>query len=196
MTVAHLTSKQKYGIIGPTLPSPTPPGARGKMSPIVLRDFTMGLPMLDDIDIAILEILQKNGRTKRNELAEKVGLSLPSVSERMRKMEELGVIQGYHATVDAKTVGKDVTAFITVTVDSSKHFQPFIEHVRANDEILEVHAVTGEGTHLLKIRTENATTLEKLLAKIQSWHGVTRTATSVVLSTAKETMQLKISKHK
>lgn len=152
--------------------------------------------MLDEIDIAILEILQKNARTKRNELADEVGLSLPSVSERMRKMEELGVIHGYHAVVDPKSVGKDVTAFITVTVDSSKHFQPFIEHVCANDEILEVHAVTGEGTHLLKIRTENTSTLEKLLAKIQSWHGVTRSTTSVVLSSAKETMRLKITKHK
>ena len=73
--------------------------------------------MLDEIDVKILEILQKNGRTRRNDLAEKVNLSLPAASERLRKLEESHVITGYFATVDYKMLGKDVTAFITVTVD-------------------------------------------------------------------------------
>jgi Lrp/AsnC family transcriptional regulator, leucine-responsive regulatory protein len=150
--------------------------------------------MLDDIDLTILDILQKNGRTRRNDLAAAVGLSIPSISERLRKMEESGILEGYHAVVNPKKVGKDITAFITVTVDSSKHYPAFLEHARLNDEILEVHSITGSGTHLIKIRTENAATLEKLLSVIQAWKGVVTTSTSVVLSTSKETMRLKITK--
>lgn len=151
---------------------------------------------LDETDIKILDILQKEGRTKRNELAEKVGLSLPAASERLRKLEETGYITGYFAKVDHKLLGKDITAFVVVTVDSSRHFTSFIEHANNTDEVLECHAITGEGTHVLKVRTENTASLEKLLAKIQSWSGVTKTTTSIVLSTAKETLRIKVHNHK
>jgi Lrp/AsnC family leucine-responsive transcriptional regulator len=139
-----------------------------------------------------MEILQKKGRTRRNDLAESVGLSLPSVSERLRKLEENAYITGYHATVDPKKLGRDVTAFILVSVDSSKHYAQFIEHAHAVDEILECHAVTGEGSHLLKIRTTNTGSLERLLAKIQAWPGVGGTRTNLVLSSTKETMRIKV----
>jgi Lrp/AsnC family leucine-responsive transcriptional regulator len=150
--------------------------------------------MLDDIDLKILTILQKQGRTKRNDLAEAVGLSLPSASERLRKLEDSGIILGYHAVVDAARCGKALTAFIVVTVDSSRHYATFLENARAQDDILECHAVTGEGSHLLKVRTADTHSLEKLLGKIQSWPGVTSTRTNLVLSTAKETSRIKISK--
>jgi len=148
--------------------------------------------VLDEIDVKIMEILQKKGRTRRNDLAESVGLSLPSVSERLRKLEENAYITGYHATVDPKKLGRDVTAFILVSVDSSKHYAQFIEHAHAVDEILECHAVTGEGSHLLKIRTTNTGSLERLLVKIQAWPGVGGTRTNLVLSSTKETMRIKV----
>jgi Lrp/AsnC family leucine-responsive transcriptional regulator len=151
---------------------------------------------MDDIDLKILDILQKNGRTRRNDLAEAVGLSVPSVSERLRKLEETGIITGYYARVDPKKLGKDVTAFILVTVDSSKHFSSLIDHANSTDEILECHAVTGQGTHLLKVRTENTSTLEKLLSKIQAWPGVAGTLTSVILSTSKETTRIRVNSTK
>lgn len=148
--------------------------------------------VLDKVDYELLNILQQEGRTKRNELAEKVGLSLPAVSERLRKLEEEGIIQGYYAKLDHKRLGKDVTAFILVTVDSSRHFPTFVEHASKSEEIQECHAITGDGTHLLKARTENTDGLEKLLAKIQSWPGVTKTTTSLVLSSPKESARIKI----
>lgn len=148
--------------------------------------------MLDDIDAKILEILQKSGRTKRNELAEAVGLSLPSISDRLKKLEDNGIITGYFATVDHKKLGRDITAFIFVTVDSSKHYTAFLEHAKQLDDILECHAITGEGSHLLKIRTTNTGSLEKLLAKIQAWSGVVSTRTNLVLSTSKESMHIKV----
>jgi Lrp/AsnC family transcriptional regulator, leucine-responsive regulatory protein len=152
--------------------------------------------MLDDIDQKILEIIQKQGRMRRNDLAERVGLSLPSVSERLRKLEEAGIISGYFAKLNYQMLGKDVTAFVLATIDSSKHYGSFVEHIGAVDDILECHAITGEGTHLLKIRTDNTASLEKLLAKIQSWSGVVKTTTSVVLSTPKETSVIKVHSHK
>ncbi len=149
---------------------------------------------LDDIDMTLLEVLQEQGRTKRNELAESTGLSVPAVSERMKKLEEAGFITGYRALVDPRRLGFDVTAFISVTVDSSKHYGAFLERVRATDEVVECHAVTGEGTHLLKVRTRNTEGLEKLLARVQSWNGVVRTMTRVVLSSPKETTSLPLAK--
>jgi Lrp/AsnC family leucine-responsive transcriptional regulator len=152
--------------------------------------------MLDKIDCELLSILQHEGRTKRNELAEKVGLSLPAVSERLRKLEEEGIILGYYTRLDHKRLGKDITAFVVVTVDSSKHFTGFLEHILKSDDIQECHAITGDGTHLLKVRTENTEGLEKLLAKIQSWQGVLKTTTNLVLSTHKESTYIKITAHK
>lgn len=152
--------------------------------------------MIDDIDAKILEILQKNGRIKRNDLAETVGLSLPSVSERLRKMEEAGIITGFHATVDPRKLGKDIMAFIFVAIDSSRHFNQFLEHVENLDEVLECHAITGEASHVLKIRTANTSSLEKLLARIQAWSGVVSTKTNLVLSTAKDTRRIKIEPRK
>jgi len=147
---------------------------------------------VDEIDIKILDILQARGRTKRNELADKIGLSLPSASERLRKLEESKYIVGYTATVDYRKLGKDITAFISVIIDSSKRYQNFIDHATAQEEILECHAITGEGSYLLKVRTESTITLEQLLSQIQSWPGITGTRTNLVLSTSKETSRIKI----
>ena len=152
--------------------------------------------MLDKIDCELLSILQQEGRTKRNELAEKVGLSLPAVSERLRKLEEEGIIQGYYTRLDHRRLGKDITAFVVVTVDSSKHFPGFLEHILKLDDIQECHAITGDGTHLLKVRTENTEGLEILLSKIQSWQGVQKTSTNLVLSTHKESTYIRIAAHK
>ena len=124
---------------------------------------------------------------KRNAIAEVVDLSVPSVSERMRKLEERGVIRGYHAEVDAKRLHYDITAFIRVTVDGSAHFEPFVEQVVEIAQILEVHSITGEGSHIVKVRTRNTSTLERLLSRIQALPGVHGTSTSIVLSTFKET---------
>ncbi len=147
---------------------------------------------IDEIDVRILELLQEHGRMKRNRIAEEVGLSVPSVSERMRKLEERGVITGYHAVLDHKRLHFDITAFIRVIVDGSEYYPEFIRRACALDEVLEVHSITGEGSHILKVRTRNTTTLERLLSRIQSWPGVHGTVTSIVLSTFKETRRLPV----
>jgi Lrp/AsnC family transcriptional regulator, leucine-responsive regulatory protein len=149
---------------------------------------------LDKIDYEILEILRKNGRIKRNDLAERVGLSLPSVSERLKKLEEEHIILGYIAKINSERLGYLITAFITISMESSKYFPNLIAKSKELDEILECHAITGDGTYLLKIKTQSTNTLEKLLAKIQSWTGVMNTKTNIVLSTPKEELNIKVIK--
>lgn len=148
--------------------------------------------MLDDMDLKILRTLQRSGRTKRNVMAEQVGLSVPSVSERMHKLEEKKVIEGYYAKLNRKAFGFDVMAFIVVVMESSKHYKNFIASVEKLPQVLECHSVLGEGSHMLKAVAKNSEALENLLAQIQSWPGVTRTITSFVLSTIKETSELDI----
>ena len=148
--------------------------------------------IIDDTDIKILGLLQGNARIKRNELAEKIGLSVPSVTDRLHKLESNGIIEGYLTRLNHKYLGKDITAFIFVVSESSTHYKDFIAHAKDNPEILECHSITGDGSHVLKIRTENTSSLEKLLAKIQSWKGVRSTRTSIVLSSHKETFNIDI----
>jgi Lrp/AsnC family leucine-responsive transcriptional regulator len=148
--------------------------------------------MLDELDRQILRTLQQKGRTKRNELAEQVGLSLPSVSERLKKLEENKIIEGYYTKVNKQSFGLDILAFILVVMDSSKHYKDLIKHVEKNPSILECHSVLGEGSHLLKVIVKNTESLEKLLSEIQTWPGVTGTKTTFVLSTIKETTAINI----
>ena len=145
---------------------------------------------IDDIDVRLLEILQYRGRTKRNVLAEQVGLTTPAVSERLRKMEERGVIKGYAAVADARKLHLDMTAFIFVISESSRFYPDIIRYAEKEEEIQECHAITGGGSHLLKVRTHNTASLERLLGRIQSWKGVLSTRTNIVLSSPKETTAL------
>jgi Lrp/AsnC family transcriptional regulator, leucine-responsive regulatory protein len=145
---------------------------------------------LDTTDLEILKLLQQNGRVTLGTLAEQVGLSSPAVAERMRKLEERGVIRGFSSHLSPEFLALDITAFIMVRVDSSTHYPKFLAKAVAHEEIMECHAITGEGSHILKIRTRNTSTLERLLGEIQRWPGVIGTRTNLVLSTHKESSAL------
>ena len=105
--------------------------------------------MLDDLDIKVLKILQKEGRTKRNELADAAGLSIPAISERLNKLEEKKIIEGYYAKLNRKAFGYDIMAYILVMMESSKYYKSLISHVDKLPQIIECHSVLGEGSHLL-----------------------------------------------
>lgn len=147
---------------------------------------------IDEIDLKILELLQNNSRIKRNEIAEEVGLSVPSITDRLHKLENNGIIDSYQTKLNHKKLGKDITAFIFVSSDSSSHYKDFIARTMETTEIIECHSITGDGSHVLKIRTMNTTSLEKLLSKIQSWKGVRSTRTSIVLSSHKESFNIEL----
>lgn len=150
------------------------------------------MPHIDNIDAHLLRLLQEGGRTSQHDLAQEVGLSAPAVGERLRKLEERQVIRGFSAIVDPKRVGFDITAFIAVGINGSRYFEPFIERVAECSQILECHSITGQGSHLLKVRVRDTTALERILATIQAWPGVQWTTTSLVLSTIKETSRLEL----
>jgi Lrp/AsnC family leucine-responsive transcriptional regulator len=145
---------------------------------------------IDEIDVQLLNLLQQQGRISQHDLAQAVGLSSPAVGERLRKLEERQVIRHFTVLLDAKKLGHDVTAFINVGISGSRFYDEFVHRVAECGEVLECHSVTGQGSHLLKIRTQSTSTLERLLAEIQAWPGVQWTTTSIVLSTIKETQQL------
>ncbi len=141
---------------------------------------------LDSIDLQILSLLQEQGRIPLVKLGEQVGLSSPSVIERVKKLEDSGIITGYHASIDARRLGKDVTAFIGVSITHPRTIGLFEETIDALDDVLECHHVTGQHTVLLKVKTDNTSSLERLISTIRSIDGVSRTETMVVLSTHTE----------
>jgi len=147
---------------------------------------------LDEIDKKILMQLQREGRAQRNKLSEIVKLSVPSVSERMRKLENNGLIKGYHAVLDDKKFNFDILAFVSVEVDDSSLYKKFVAQAMEEPEVLECHSITGDGSHFLKIRTHNTETFEKLLSRIQTWEGVNKTRSNVVLTSFKETREIPI----
>jgi Lrp/AsnC family transcriptional regulator, leucine-responsive regulatory protein len=144
----------------------------------------------DAIDLQIIDALQEHGRIPHAKLADQVGLSAPSVIERVKKLEDSGVITGYHASVDARKLGKDVTAFIGVSIGHQRSIDPFEETVTRLPDVLECHHVTGEHTVLLKIKTCSTASLERLIGTIRLISGVTRTETMIVLSTHTERSQI------
>lgn len=145
---------------------------------------------LDQTDLKILSILQSHGRCRLSEIAKEVDLSSPAVMERVKRLEAHGVIKCYQAVLDPKKVGKDVTAFIGVSVSHQQYIDAFASHMIRQHDVLECHHVTGDESFILKVKTANTDSLEKLLAEIRSIEGVTRTVTKVVLSTPKEGQKL------
>jgi Lrp/AsnC family transcriptional regulator, leucine-responsive regulatory protein len=147
----------------------------------------------DAIDLQIIEILQGQGRIALVKLGEHVGLSAPSAIERVKKLEDGGIITGYHASVNARLLGKDVAAFIGVLISDPRTISQFEQTVEQLDDVLECHHVTGQHTLLLKVKTRNTASLEELIKAIRMINGVSRTETMVVLSTYTERTQIAVS---
>jgi Lrp/AsnC family leucine-responsive transcriptional regulator len=143
--------------------------------------------MFDLIDYKLLHLLQANGRASQLELAQGVGLSQPAIAERMRKLEEQGAITGYTALVDAKRLGKDITAFIGVVTNHPRYNYSFAKEIADMSEVLECHRVAGADSYLLKVKTENTASLDDLIARIRSIPGVERTQTTIAIASLKET---------
>ena len=141
----------------------------------------------DYIDSQLLELLQRNGRMAQIELAAEVGLSQPAVADRMRKLEQEGLITAYAAQVDAHKLGKDITAFIGVSIEHPRYFDSFAKKILGLPDVLECHRVAGDYSYLLKVKTENTVSLDRFIAELlRTIPGVTRSSTTIVLSSAKE----------
>jgi len=150
---------------------------------------------LDAIDLEILQTLQEDCKIPLARIGDRVGLSAPSVIERIKKLEQAGVVRGYHAVLDSRRVGLDVTAFIGVLISQPPEIQDFEGTVSALEGVLECHHVTGGYTLLLKVKTQNTSSLEQLISQVRGIPGVTRTETMVVLSTHTERSQVPLLSH-
>jgi Lrp/AsnC family leucine-responsive transcriptional regulator len=149
-------------------------------------------PDLDDIDRQILALMQENCRLPLAKIGERVGLSAPSVMERVKKLEDSGIITGYRAVLNARLLGNDITAFIGVSTGHPHAIEQFERNVDAFEDVLECHHVTGTHTLMLKAKTRNTSSLEELISRIRSIEGVVRTETMVVLSTHTERIQVPV----
>ncbi len=149
--------------------------------------------MIDEIDAGILKILQSNSRTSNAEIARQVGLAPSAVFERIRKLEERGVILGYSLSLDPKAMELPLVCFIFVRSGERVGSPNTAARLAEIPEVLEVHHVAGEDCFLLKVRAADTEAVGRLLreqfGKIPT---ITSTRTTIVLETVKETAALPI----
>jgi len=146
---------------------------------------------MDAVDHKLLTVLMEDGRASWADLAEAVGLSAPAVAERVHRLEDRGAIHGYAARVNGSQVGAHMTAFVAVTLDGPGARDGFLRVVRDTVEVQECHHTAGDDDYLLKVRCGGTGDLERLLSDVlKSVTGVSRTRTTVVLSTVKDSTLL------
>ncbi|MCW6036175.1 Lrp/AsnC family transcriptional regulator [Spirulina subsalsa FACHB-351] len=133
---------------------------------------------LDHTDWQLLKALQKDARLSFSELGRRVGLSPPAVTERVRKLEESGIVAGYGADLNPGAIGLPILAFIQLTT-SPEHYQQVIALMQELPEILECHHVTGNTSFVVRAIASSLAHLEQIIGKL-SQYG--QTSTSVVLS--------------
>ena len=137
---------------------------------------------IDNTDKQILDILQSDGRVSASSIAAELNITIPTVTDRIKKLQDSGVIKGIHAVLDPKPLGLDVAAMISLISESSIHYKEVTDAAEKAPEVLQCFSTTGKGSHMLFVVTRNSSTLEELLRKIQSWPGVIRTETQIILS--------------
>lgn len=158
----------------------------------------MHVPVLDDIDRRILDIFQEDSGITNVELARRMGLAPATTLDRVKKLEQRGIIRGYVALVDQAMVGKGTTAFVAVSLASHQREQVdrFRDSVRELPEVLECYHVSGEYDYLLKVVAEDIRRYEDfLLNKLTATPNVGTIYTSFVLSTVKHETKIPIDRN-
>ncbi|HET8715042.1 MAG TPA: Lrp/AsnC family transcriptional regulator [Holophagaceae bacterium] len=154
--------------------------------------------MIDAIDQKILAILQDAGRTSHAEIGRSLGMAASAIFERVKKLEERGLIRGYGAVLDPAALELGLLAFLSVRTEDPVGGDATARALAKRPEILEVHHVAGEDCYLAKVRVKDTASLSQLLKEVGAIKGVRATRTTVVLETTKEAARLPIavSKHK
>ncbi|MAV96796.1 MAG: AsnC family transcriptional regulator, partial [Candidatus Marinimicrobia bacterium] len=127
---------------------------------------------LDEIDFKILAELQNSGRESASNIAANIKVSVPTITERIKKLQENGAILGFQAILNPSELGLDVSAIITVISGSSQYYKEVTIEAEKTSEVVQCFSTTGNGSHTLLVTTKNSNTLEELLRRIQSWPGV------------------------
>jgi Lrp/AsnC family leucine-responsive transcriptional regulator len=153
------------------------------------------MPDLDSIDLKILDNLQREGRLSMTELGERVGLSTSPCSERVKRLEKRGVITGYHARLDPRSIGKTLLVFVEITLSAKSEpiFRKVREEIEAIPEVLECHLVSGSFDYLVKARLEAMTDYRQLLGSMLKKIPVAAQSNSyVVMEEVKDTPVLSL----
>jgi Lrp/AsnC family transcriptional regulator, leucine-responsive regulatory protein len=149
--------------------------------------------MINDIDRTILHILQQDARVTNADLARQVGMAPSAVLERVRKLEARGLIQGYMARIDPRSLDLGLLAFVFVRVDERLGTCAAGELMAAMPEVQEVHHIAGEDCYLVKVRAADTESLGRMLReRFGAIPTIRSTRTTIVLSTLKESALLPI----
>ena len=147
---------------------------------------------LDETDRQILRILQENARTTFSEIARRIDMSSATVHDRVGRLEESGVIQGYHAKLDPKAIDLGISAIIGLRVEQGRE-QDTLERLQEIEGVQEVHLTTGEWDVMGRVYAEDADALRELmLDRIAQMDGFARSQTMVILGTPHESEELPI----
>jgi Lrp/AsnC family transcriptional regulator, leucine-responsive regulatory protein len=140
---------------------------------------------LDHTSRRILQLLSADGRASYQAIADEIGLSRPAVMERVKRLEEAGLIQGYHARLDRSKAGFPITAFVAIRYPVTEHAgdEPQIQALAANPNVLECHHVAGDDCYVLKVAAPSIESLEGVLRQIKQPGHPVSTRTTIVLST-------------
>lgn len=147
--------------------------------------------MLDATDRTILELLQANGRISNADVARQLRMAPSAILDRIRKLEQRGIIQGYAARINPVAIGLGLTAFVMVRTEERIGIGAIGQALSRQPEVLEVHHVAGEDCYLVKVRVPDTEALSRLLReRFGRLKGVRGTRTTIVLSTVKDTAAL------
>ena len=138
---------------------------------------------MDDVDRVLIDALRANGRATYAELARLVGMSPPSVQDRVRRLEERGVITGYCAAVDPEALGLGVAALVGIYLSDTSDQDAVTRALEKLPEVVSCWFVAGEESFVVTVRTADIAALERTLARLRAVRGISRTRTTVVLST-------------
>lgn len=144
--------------------------------------------MIDDIDRKILKELQEDARTSYAELGRRVGLTTPAVIERVRKLEDAGIILGYRAEIDTAKVGLPITAFLRMSI-AGVDYSHIIEVAQESDEVLECHRGTGGDSFIMKVAVASVENLQEIIDKLTPY-GITTTAIVLSSPVKRKTIEL------
>jgi Lrp/AsnC family leucine-responsive transcriptional regulator len=148
--------------------------------------------MLDSTDIQILNILQDNGKITNAELARQIGMAPSGVLERVKKLENKGVIDGYEVRLNPKALGISLSTFIQIKTSDAVGSSDIGRELARMDEVQEVHWTAGEYNYLVKARVSSTETLALLMKQFGEIPGVRDSRTTLVLETLKETQALSL----
>lgn len=146
---------------------------------------------MDTNDIKALRLLQHEGRASWTKLGDLMGITGPAAAERIRRLEERGIIRGFTTVIDPESVGLALTAFIALSLEKPAHRKAFLQRVQALPEIQECHHCTGDDDYLLKVRCKSVADLDRVInTELKSLPGVVRTRTTIVMRTSKDSTAL------